>query len=410
MMDSQHIKKSGIKKLLLTGERFYHKTLTCFLWILSPFRRICTLFNILKPNVWIITGNEVLSRQELAIIYAGREKNKHFLVRLAFDSTFEENHIGKAWLWKLPEIAKEDDCDCSLMIAEVPCFYRTLLGKTKCFYVPSWISGGIDISVDNPSLFKHRNTSLKSDLSKIRRNKLQFEVTKDLSQLHNFYCNMYRPYIAKAHGNRAIEMSYEHVKSKFTGHGSLNDLLLIKKGEEYIAGILLRRRKNKAKLGSVGIKDGNSDYVSEGATGALVYYSVCYLAEKGATKIDFGASRSFLKDGVLRYKRKWNQRISRKRKMVFLFKPLSKAGGVKGFFLNNPLIYEDKTGLNGAIFVASDQALSKSDFVRIYKDYYVNGLSKLVIYRFGEAGGKMADIVPSEFSDRIKVCSVGNIF
>ena len=407
MMDSQHIKKSGVKKLLLTGERFYHKSLTCLRWILSPLRRICTLFNILKPNVWIITGDEVSSRQELVIIYAGREKDKNFLVSLAFEGTFEENYIGKAWLWKIPEIAKDNDRDCSLIVAEIPRFYRMLCGKTKCLYVPSWISGEIDISVDNPSLFKHRNTSLKSDISKIRRNKLRFEVTKDLSQLHNFYCNMYRPYIAKAHGSRAIEMTYEHVKSKFTGHGSLSDLLLIKKEDEYIAGILLRRRKNKAKLWFLGVKDGSLNYVEDGVIGALFYFSVQYLAEKGVTRIDFGASRPFLKNGVLRYKKKWNQKISNKKELGFLIKMISKTEAVKGFFLNNPFIYEDKTGLNGAIFVASDQSLSKSDFARIYKDHYLRGLSKLVIYRFGEADD---GIVPPELSDKITVCSAESIF
>jgi len=410
MIDSQHIKRSGIKKLILMRDRSYHNILNCFRWIFSPFRRMCTLFNILKPNVWIITGDEISSRQNLAIIYAGREKDKNYLVKLAFDGTFEEKYMGKAWLWKLHEIAKGDSDDCSLMIVEVPRLFRTFLGKKKCFYVPSWVTGGIDISVDNPSLFKHRNTSLKSDLSKIKRNEFQFEVTRNLSRLHDFYCNMYKPYITKAHGNSAVEMSFEHVKSKFTKSGMLNDLLLIKQGDEYRAGVMLSYRREWARLWFLGVKDGNVDYVRDGAIGALFYFSVQYLSEKGVTKIDFGASRPFLKDGVLRFKRKWNQRISREKKIIFLFKPLSMTEGLKGFFLNNPFTYEDRAELNAAIFVGSDQSLSRNDFTRIYKNSYLNGLSKLVIFQFGQTNEEIQNIDLPEFSCGIEVRSAESIF
>jgi len=83
---------------------------------------------------------------------------------------------------------------------------------------------------------------------------------------------------------------------------------------------------------------------------------------------------------------------------------------VKGFFLNNPFIYEEQMSFKGAIFVESDQSLSKKDFKKICQDFYVNGLSKLVIYRFGEADNKTWSIVPPEFSDRITINSAESIF
>jgi len=96
--------------------------------------------------------------------------------------------------------------------------------------------------------------------------------------------------------------------------------------------------------------------------------------------------------------------------MGLIIKPLSRADGVKGFFINNPFIYEDKTGLNGAIFVPGNRSLSKEDFAKIYKDYYIKGLSKLVVYRFGEVDSKTPVAVPEEFSDRITMCTVESMF
>ena len=410
MMDSQHIQKTGVKKLLIKGKRIYDKTPNCLRLVLWPVRFIYRFFNILRLDLWTMVGDEIFSRKKLAIFYAGRELDKNFLVKLAFEDAFEENYIGKKWLWQIPRIVKEGNWGCSLVVIEVPNSFRKLSEKTKCLYIPGWVNGEIDISVDNPSLFKQRNTSLKSDLSKVRRNKLRFEVTKDLSQLHNFYYNMYVPYITKVHGSRSKVMNYDYVEREFRKGGLFNDLLLIKKQEEYIAGVLLHYKKDKAKLSTLGVKDGNLDYVRDGAVGALFYFSIHYMAEKGFTRIDFGGSRPFLKDGVLRYKRKWDQKISNKKEIGFLIKMISKTEAVRGFFVNNPLIYEDKAGLNGAIFVTSDQSLSQSDFARIYKAYYLRGLSKLVVYRFGEANGEMSSIVPPEFSDKITVRSAESIF
>jgi len=221
---------------------------------------------------------------------------------------------------------------------------------------------------------------------------------------------MYVPYITKAHGNRSVIMSYDYFKREFKKYNQCNILLLMNKEDECIAGISLLCTKNRANLVFLGIKDGNLDYLKYGVPGVLYYFSILYLREKGFRSVNCGKSRPFLKDGVLEFKKKRGGRIVHASKMGFLIKPLSKTGGVKGFFLNNPLIYEDKTGLNGAVFVASDQSLSKGDFVRIYKDYYLNGLSKLVIYQFGRTDGEIKDIDLPEFSGGITVRSAEGIF
>jgi hypothetical protein len=330
------------------------------------------------------------------------------MVRLAFDVTYEENYIGKKWLWQIPQIAEGTNHNCSLMVTELPKPLRVLFRKIKYLYLPCWVSGEIDISDDNPSFLK--NSSLKSDLRRIRNHKLYFEVTHKQSKFHDFYYNMYVPYITKAYGNRSIIMSYDYLKREFKNGGLFNDLLLIKEDDKYIAGILLHYKKNRAKLIILGVKDGSFDYVKHGAIGALFYFSSRYLTEKGFTRIDFGKSRPFLKDGVLQYKKKWNQKISNKNEVGFLIKMISKTEAVKGFFLNNPLIYQDKTGLNGAIFVKSDQYLCKEVFIKIYKDYYIPGLSKLVIYQFGRTNGKIIDIDIPGFSGKIKVRSAESIF
>jgi len=407
-MDLYLSQKQHIRKILAMGKRFYDKTPASYRWILSPLKSIHTLSNVFRPKVWIVTGIEILSRQKLTIVFAGHEVNKNYLIQLAFNSSCRDFYVGRKWLWEIRGIAEEKGNDCSLLIAEVPNSFRILSRKVKSFFVPSWLSGEIDISRDVSSLVK--NESLRSDIRKTKKNELSFEVSNDLSKLRSFYYNMYLPYVYKVHGNRSVIPSYDYVQSKFRRRSSSNTLLLLKKEEEYIAGTVLLCEKNRSTCWFIGIKDGNLDYVRDGAPGALYYFSICYSANRGLNKFNFGGSRPFLKDGILRYKKKWDQKISNRQEMGFLLKILSESDGVKGFLMNNPFIYEDNTGLNGAIFFEGNESLSETVFEKIYKNYYINGLSRLVIYRFDESENETADIVPPEYSCKMSVCSSWEVF
>jgi len=399
-----------VTKLFVMYKMIHHKICTCFRRIISRLqlrRRIReNIVNILMLKVWAIKGEEILSKQQLSIIYIGGEKSKNFLAELAFGNSYKEDYIGETWLWRIFKTVRTRGHACSLMVAEVPKRSLMLFGRKKCFYIPFWVRGKLNTSVDTPSLVK--NESLKSDLRRIRRNKLHFEVTNEVTQFDNFYHHMYLPYITKSHGDSALIMKYDYVK-RFLGEC---DLLLVKKENEYIAGMLIAYTytKNRARLWCLGVKDGNSDYVKDGAIGAILYFSLLHLKEKGYKKVGVGGSRAFLKDGVLRYKKKWGQKIVGTHKIGFLIKPLSKTAAVKGFFLNNPFIYVHNNQLNGAIFAEAGQSFSKENIQKFYKDYYLDGMSKLFIYRFGQGHSGSCEIVPPEFSDRITVCSAESLF
>jgi len=397
--------KYSVTKLLLSLEMIYYATPVRLRRLFWPARLVFWFIQILRMEQWIITGDEAASKQELAIVYTGSEKNKNFLIRLAFNGSCRETYVGKKWLWQTLETVNRRSCDCSLMINEVPKAFRALFQRKKYFYVPCWISAEVDISAGISSLIK--NESLKSDLRKIMKHRLHFEVTNELSQFHNFYYNMHLPYITRVHGKEASIMNYASMKKDFRNR----TLLLIRKGEECIAGIFLDCTNKVASLRSLGIRAGNSDHVKkDGAIGALFYFSVQYLQENGFTRVNFGGSRAFFKDGVLRYKRKWDPKVVDECQRAFLIRPLSKTAGVKGFLLNNPFIYVDKMRLYGAVFVEADQSLSKEGCGKIYHDYYQKGMTKLVVYRFGQNDSTVLETVPPEFSDGMTIRSAESLF
>ncbi len=389
---------------MVTEKMICQKIPTCFHYIFLPVKLIHRFVNILTLDLWIIVGEDILSKQGLGIIYAGNEKNKNFLTKLAFDNSYSEDYIGKTWLWRIFKKVKARGHVCSLMItkkSKTKCI-GILSKRRKCFFVPRWVQWELDIPL------AISNHSAKEDLRRMRKSRLEFEVTDKAKQFREFYYNMYLPFISQRHGDRAILMEYDNMMQKL--EAGTCELLLIKKANKYIAGQLLVYEGNVPRLWSVGVNDANPSYLKNSVIAATIYFSARYLEEKGYKRLNFGLSRPFLKDGVLKYKKKWGPRIACSSKKGFQIKPLSKTVGIKGFFLNNPFIYAYKNRLNGALFIEERQLFSKDSFQKFYEDYYIEGMSKLCIHRFGKDDGRIRGVVPPEFSDRVEMRSAESIF
>lgn len=300
--------------------------------------------------------------------------------------------------------------DCSLMIIEAHRGFRRFYENESSFYVPCWIGGEVDISFEAISEIKgslRKNKTLSNDLRKIRKYKLDFEVTNDLSHFHVFYYEMYLPFILDSHDDCAVINDYDFMKREFMNC----DLLLIKSGEEYIAGTMISYSKKGPRLWFVGVKDSNKKYLHGGAIAATYYYGIKYLKEKGYRKMNIGLTRAFLKDGVLHYKKKWGLTIVDAVKYGFVMKPLTDSVAVKAVLRNNPFIaVDEKERFNGTIFMNPKQSVNGIDFEKIYNDYHVPGISQLFIYFDGNGDGEMLPVVPSELRDTIKIYSTEDFF
>ena len=396
-MNPHQNKKYSLKSLFRGSRGIYRKMPPSFRRVFIPLKWFLSLIRGIRFDLWIITGKEIKSKQELSIFYAGSKENRNYIINLIFDKPYKENYIGKMWIWGVLKKIKEKILNCSLMVVEAPGYFSLFSITREWFYIPCWISGEIDISNGISSLIT--NESLESDIRKIKRNHLSFELTNETFQLYDFYHNMYLPYITEAHDDEAIVMEYDSIKEEFKNC----DLILVKYREEYIGGILIRYIGESAHLWRIGIKNGNKDYLQQGVVGALYYFSLCCLKEKGFKKVGLGDTRAFLKDGVLQYKKKWGMRIISASGTGFLVNILSAKNPDKEIFFRNPFIYMNKEKFEGAIFVENDQLISEKDFREIYKNYYRYGISKLIIYRFRGDNNMVLETVPPNFRDSIEM-------
>ena len=392
---SKETTKDSIGQLRVVARKLYDKIPLPFRWIAFPLTYCDRLFLNLRIDLWLVTGDEPTSRKPMSILCAAKDtKHLNYLLGLAFGASFRERYLGRAWLWRIPKVVAEMAQDCSLMIVQVPKSRFKLLRSSNWFYIPCWVVGEIDIPRD-PTVTK--DSSLKSDFRRIRKNSLRYEVTRDPQRFDDFYHNMYVPQTTKAHGSSAYIISYEYMRAEFQNC----DLLLVTKQEKHIAGILIAYEKSGPRLWSLGVRDSNPEYIKDGAVGALFYFSISYLHEKGFTKVEFGRSRPFLRDGVLRYKRKWDQRIVGTSPNWLALKILSYPDAVKVFLQQNPFIFENRGSLNGAVFVDEENSLTAEDFEKIDKQHLHDGLSKLFIYSLQQGDPVKQNNVPSNLAERI---------
>lgn len=384
------------------AEALYQRIPFCFRWVFSPLVFCSRLFRQIRPDVWILSGEEQSSRIPLAVLCSAHNWGRSYLAGLIFGASFQEEYLGRAWLWNVSKMSKKTDRSCSLMLVQVSESLSRLLGKDNWFYIPGWVVGEVDIP---PAPVVMNSESVKSDLRRIRKNELQFEVTREIQCFDDFYYHMYVPYITGSHGSSAYVMPYKVMRKRFRNC----DLLLVEKQDQQIAGILIEYSKRGARLWSLGVLDGDPKYLKDGVVGALFHFSLLYLEGKGFSKVGFGLSKAFLRDGVLKYKRKWAQKIVGVSRDGFALKILSQTAAARSFLRHNPFMFKNCGSIHAAVFLDEETLVTPQELERIKIEYSHPGLSRLFVYLPHPSDAVKQDVVPAELSGQVVLRSLEDV-
>jgi hypothetical protein len=217
----------------------------------------------------------------------------------------------------------------------------------------------------------------EENLRKIKKYQYICEVGSDREKLHFFYHKMYLPYIVPRYGKFTLLASFGYMDNLL----QKGELLLIKRENEYISGVLITTGTSPPFVAFLGVKDGRKDLVKLGAISALYYYSILWAKERGYTQLDFGHCRPFLNDGVLLYKKRWGMRINRsqsKHRMLYL--SINRLNPyLRKFFINNPLVYEDHGQLKGLLFLQRNDLPTEKESEDLKRKYFISGLKGFTV-------------------------------
>jgi hypothetical protein len=373
-----------------------------------PFAKIRKLPNRLaqklKINVYILSEKDPQGIP-FSMMYVGNEGNKNYLANVIFGDNYKTIETSKIWVWNLRKKIDRKGQLCNLLILEDTEIVRRFIDTKEMFVLPVWIGWKTDISGDISAIVK-QDRSLQSDMRRIRKNNLTFEVTNDETDFEEFYQQMYIPYITSVHGDQASLTTYDDMKNHFAEC----DLIIVGKDKEKMGGMLIRYENEMPRLWSIGVTDARVDYLKAGVIGALYYFSVIHLKEQGHDTVHYGATRAFLNDGVLRYKKKWGIQVANQPKNVFFIRVESVSPKLKAIFMKNPFIHMKEGTLQGAIFIDSTEPPSDSEIQRFGKDYFLEGLSGLTLYLFGYEKQGLEAYDPQKQSDKISVRPAGVFF
>jgi hypothetical protein len=342
----------------------YYRTPSYLHFLLSPTQIIVDMVFHLWIDQWIIAGKEVNSRQDLMMIFSGTKENKSYMANLAFGNVYQEKYAGKKWIWQADSKIRKHNPNEVVAITEIPKILRALFSRKWDYYIPLWVEGAVDISENYFSHVK-KDRTIRSTLHKVKENGFSYKITKDYSSFNDFYHNMYRPYILTRYGNEAILVNYDDAKELL----KKGFLLLVGKGETFLAGGLVSDAKNSKYFRLLGVRNGNNDYVSLGVIGALYYFLFSYCLDIGCKKVYLGDSRPFLRDGTLNYKQVWDQKLCGDYRRGFLLSVFPAQEGATSFLLNNPFMYIDETGMRATIFKVNKFALSENEISLLQKRY-----------------------------------------
>jgi hypothetical protein len=341
-------------------------------------RRVFFLGFQFRLSVYLLQGKEKWSGNNLTTLLLGDEREFLYFSDLIYSEKPIKEKLGRIFLWRIKSRLNLDLPRTDLIFIEIDGLFSRFLARQGFIIIPELVLFMMDISKPLPELWKlSKNKSLRENLRAMRRQNYSYEMTQDPAKFEYFYHQMYLPYATKRYEELAFIIGFREMERAF----KKGQLLLIKRGDDYIAGNILKMDDNTVFSVSLGIKEGEIKYLKEGALIACNYFTILWAKEKGYKWFDIGHSIPFFKDGLFNHKKRWGMgiRLSTRVRTVFGMKTCNFRQGVQNFLENNPLIFIDREKLKGLILVDQNHPLSLEEVQSLVKTYSIPGLDCLVI-------------------------------
>jgi len=198
---------------------------------------------------------------------------------------------GRIYAWSLRRFARRFDRTIICMPRYLGFFFNDGI-----ITVP-WVRQVLDLNIPVTETKNYKN----------RKNRLsayEFEISKDPAVLKFFYEKMYLPYVSTRHDNPLIQDF-----SKFDYFLRKNgELLLVKKNGQPVGGAFCKIVGDTYHGTNTGLIDDR--FLREDAMSAIYYFEILRAKERNARYLDFGESRPFLFDGILKHKKRWSARVA----------------------------------------------------------------------------------------------------
>jgi len=238
---------------------------------------------------------------------------------------------------------------------------------------------GLDVSRSQDEIIAGANRSINRNLRKVHEQLFTYEFSQCLADFDLFYHKMYVPHITNRHQDWAIVEPYQ-TKLDFFRQGGL---ILVKLGDQPVAGALCCSMDRVCVPGSLGIYEGDVDLVRQGAIIALYWAIIDWAHQNHLRWVDFGMTRPRLHDGVFHFKQQWGMRIGRDdlthTRWVFLCHGLKPA--LVHFLNEQGFIAEVDGGYRRVVLTSNEVQPTHEEFLGEEKTARKAGLDGLLVLK-----------------------------
>jgi hypothetical protein len=366
--------------LLIKLQEIYRRQPPWARKLVVPLRRSYRALRKLEARhfqtVWFLSGLETYSDLPITLAYGGSEPTRHYLARLMFKSAPVQVCQGKYRIRSAGGASSSVQVQADLS-AEVVSQNALQRGHGfRGFVLPVWLRGDMDLS-----LVDFKGSGLKSDLSRIRRNRFTFAVGGGRDLITQFYENMYAPFIKMQYAEECC-MSY---LGEFLNDIDNKKLLMIQKDGEWVAGELWDFRGNHVILMELGIRLDRLDLVQEGVIQAIYFFRYQYFMNKPDVRIDLMGARPFYDDGLIYFKKRWGYRPTGTMALGGLGLRIQRdTESVRSFLRHHPFIAIEGGQLVGHVFM--DKPTDMGEALSRLRRYAWPGLAGVRGHYFAAAG------------------------
>ncbi|MDO8684040.1 MAG: hypothetical protein Q7N50_11225 [Armatimonadota bacterium] len=267
-------------------------------------KRLAYLARRLMLNVYLLEGE--YEGSPLRLLVADDGSTLSYILSLAFPEGAAVSSLGRISAFKAPELAGSD---ADIIVVGANQLLVRRYEQRGFHIVPKYVRLFLSMS-DHPDVMISRlkrsaKENVRRNLRRMTAAGLGYELQTAPPWFDLFYHEMYRPYIGLKFGESADIYSYRYLKREFSKGG----VLVININGEPVAGTLVYMEGSMMRIPFSGVMRGREDLVRQGVVTALYYYGMLLGHSWGCSVINFGHSRPFLSDGVLKYKLRWGMTV-----------------------------------------------------------------------------------------------------
>jgi hypothetical protein len=272
---------------------------------------------------------------ELKIVAIGRSKRFLPMFRQLFGEVQQGDLTTTRTIWQPQWL---DDLEADLVVAGVHRWVAQSFREAGWLILPHSVRWSGDTGQLPPKEPCH---SLRDDLRKMRRYRYELDQVTGPEAWDEFYRTMLVPMALTRFGDAAWLPTRRFLKELAT-KGILH---FLNRDGERIAGAVTVRHGETIWIPLIGVRNGDSELLRQGATVGLFFKMFEWARAQGCRRIDFGRTSSFVKDGVYRNKEKWGLCPGRDPLAHLLALRIGAAPALRRAFASQPVLIETETGL-----------------------------------------------------------------